>query len=33
MKQKILIVDDNNHLALFLDKKLTAAGYEVVTHL
>jgi signal transduction histidine kinase/DNA-binding response OmpR family regulator len=31
MKKKILIVDDNNHLALFLEKKLTDAGHEVVT--
>jgi len=33
MKKKILIVDDNNHLALFLEKKLTAAGHEIVTAL
>ena len=31
MRKKILIVDDNNHLALFLEKKLTDAGHEVVT--
>ena len=31
MRKKILIVDDNNHLALFLGKKLTDAGHEVVT--
>lgn len=31
MKKKILIIDDNNHLALFLEKKLTKAGYEVMT--
>lgn len=31
MKKKILIIDDNNHLVLFLEKKLTDAGHEVVT--
>lgn len=31
MQKKILIVDDNDHLALFLEKKLTEAGHEVVT--
>ena len=29
--KKILIIDDNNHLALFLGKKLKDAGHEVVT--
>jgi two-component system, cell cycle sensor histidine kinase and response regulator CckA len=29
--KKILIVDDNNHLALYLEKKLSDAGHEVVT--
>lgn len=29
--QKILIVDDNDHLITFLEKKLKDAGYEVVT--
>lgn len=33
MMKKILIIDDNNHLALFLGKKLTDAGHEVVTTL
>ena len=31
MKKKILIVDDNNHLVLFLEKKLAEAGHEIVT--
>ncbi|OPY84065.1 MAG: Blue-light-activated protein [Syntrophus sp. PtaU1.Bin208] len=31
MRKKILIIDDNNHLSLFLEKKLTDAGHEVVT--
>lgn len=31
MKKKILIVDDNTHLASFLCKKLTDAGHEVIT--
>ncbi len=31
MKKKILIVDDNDHLTLFLEKKLMEAGHEVVT--
>jgi two-component system, cell cycle sensor histidine kinase and response regulator CckA len=29
--KKILIIDDNNHLALYLEKKLSDAGHEVVT--
>jgi signal transduction histidine kinase/DNA-binding response OmpR family regulator len=29
--KKILIIDDNNHLALFLAKKLTDAEHEVIT--
>ncbi len=31
MRKKILIIDDNNHLSLFLEKKLTDAGHDVVT--
>lgn len=31
MSKKILIIDDNDHLTIFLEDKLTAAGYEVVT--
>jgi signal transduction histidine kinase/DNA-binding response OmpR family regulator len=31
MMKKILIVDDNNHLSFFLEKKLTDAGHEIVT--
>lgn len=31
MKKKILIVDDNTHLTSFLEKRLSDAGYEVIT--
>ncbi|MDY0187157.1 MAG: response regulator [Syntrophus sp. (in: bacteria)] len=31
MGKKIFIIDDNRHLSMFLEKKLTDAGHEVVT--